>query len=119
MYSHRFFCSVAPKCVSPCDVLVAAVPTATVVAAAVSTVAMLVIVMIALHVGVIAEIVRKIRLDRTIARAADTAVELDTCTDKCHLSTAADPAADQYRYVLLREKSRKRAVTVSVRVNDL
>ena len=41
---------------------------ATVVAAAVSTVAVLVIVVVALDIRIIAEIVRKIRLDRCIAR---------------------------------------------------
>ena len=52
----------ADETVSPCDVLVAAmtaavVRTATVVAAAVSTVVLLVIVLVALDIGVIAEIV--------------------------------------------------------------
>ena len=97
----------------------AIVRAASVVAAAVSTVAVLVIVVVALDVRIIAEIVRKIRLDRCIARTADTAVELDACLRKSHLCATADTSADQYRYVLLREKSRKRAVTASVRVNDL
>ena len=82
------------------------------------TFSVLMVVVVALDVRIIAEIVRKIRLDRCIARTADTAVKLNACTCKCHLSTAADPAADQYRYILLCEKSRKCSVTASVRVND-
>ena len=62
---------------------------APVVAAAVSTVAILVVVVIALDVGVIAEIVRKIRLDRCIARTADTAVEFDARLRKRHLCATA------------------------------
>ena len=73
----------------------AVVRAATVVATAVSTVAVLVIVVVALDVGVIAEIVRKIRLDRCIARTADTAVELDARIGKCHLRTASDTSADK------------------------
>ena len=96
----------------------AVVRAATVVATAVSTVAVLVIVVVALDVRVIAEIVRKKRLDCCVASSADTAVELNACTCKCHLCTAANPAADQYRYILLCEKSRKRTVTATVRIHD-
>ena len=91
---------------------------ATVVATAVSTVAVLVIVVVALDVRIIAEIVRKIRLDCCVARTADTAVELDARLRKSHLCATADPAADQYRYILLCEKSRKRTVTATVRIHD-
>ena len=92
---------------------------ATVVAAAVRTIVMLVIVVVALDIRIIAEIVRKIRLDRCIARTADTSIELDTRIGKCHLRTASDAAADQNRHTLLRKESRKCSVTASVRVNDL
>ena len=67
---------------------------ATVVAAAVSIV-VLVIVVVTLDIRIIAEIVRKIRLDRCIARTADTAVEFDTRIGKCHLRTASDTTADK------------------------
>ena len=73
----------------------AVVRAATVVATAVSTVAVLVIVVVALDVRIIAEIVRKIRLDRYIARTADTAVELDTRIGKSHLCATADTSADE------------------------
>ena len=96
----------------------AIVRAATVVTTAVSTVAVLVIVVVALDVGVIAEIVRKKRLDCCIARTADTAVEFDARLRKRHLCATADTAADQYRYILLCEKSRKRTVTATVRIHD-
>ena len=73
----------------------AVVRAATVVAAAVSTACVLVIVVVALDVGVIAEIVRKIRLDRCIARTADTSIELDARLRKSHLRTASDTTADK------------------------
>ena len=60
--------------VSPFDILVAALIAAamlaaTVVAAAVSTLSMLVVVVVALDVWIIAEIIRKKRLDCRVARA--------------------------------------------------
>ena len=58
-------------------------------------IAVLVIVVVALDVRVIAEIVRKIRLDRCVARTADTSIELDTRIGKCHLCTASDATADK------------------------
>ena len=73
----------------------AVVRAATVVATAVSTATVLVIVVVALDIRIIAEIVRKIRLDRCIARTADIAVELDTRIGKCHLRTASDTTADK------------------------
>ena len=76
-------------------VTTAVVRAATVVAAAVSTACVLVCVVVALDVRIIAEIVRKIRLDRCIARTADTAVELDARLRKSHLRTASDTTADK------------------------
>ena len=92
---------------------------AAVISTIMPTFSMLMVVVVALDARIIAEIVRKIRLDRCIARTADTAEKPNACICESHLSTAADPAADQYRYVLLREKSRKCSVTASVRIHDL
>ena len=91
---------------------------ATVISTIMTPIAVLMVVVVALDVRVIAESVCKKRLDRLVARAADTAVELDARLRKSHLCTAADPATDQYRYILLCEKSRKRAVTATVRIHD-
>ena len=92
---------------------------ATVTTAGVSFFTMFVVVVIASDLGIEVQLIRKQCVNRIVARAADTAKKLNTRTRKSHLCATADTSADQYRYVLLREKSRKRAVTASVRVNDL
>ena len=91
---------------------------ATVVAAAVSTIVVLVIVVVALDIRIIAEIVRKIRLDRCIARTADTAVELDARLRKSHLCATADTSADENVSTDDRQKSRKCSVSLTVGVNN-
>ena len=68
---------------------------AAVISTIMPTFSMLMVVVVALDVRIIAEIVRKIRLDRRIARTADTSVELDTRIGKCHLRTASDTTADK------------------------
>ena len=68
---------------------------ATVISTIMPPITVLVIVVVALDVRIIAEIVRKIRLDRCIARTADTAVELDIRIGKCHLRAASDATADK------------------------
>ena len=90
---------------------------ATVVAAAVSTIAMLVVVVVALDVRIIAEIVRKIRFDRCIARTADTAIELDTRLRKSHLCATADASADENVSADDRQKSRKCSMSLSVGID--
>ena len=95
----------------------AVVRAATVVAAAVSTVTVLVIVVVALDVRIIAEIVRKIRLDRCIARTADTAVELDARLRKSHLCATADTSADENVSADDRQKSRKCSVSLTFGIN--
>ena len=90
---------------------------ATVVAAAVSTIVVLVIVVVALDVRIIAEIVRKIRLDRCIARTADTAIELDARLRKSHLCATADTSADENVSADDRQKSRKSSVSLSVGID--
>ena len=68
---------------------------AAVISTIMPTFSMLMVVVVALDVRIIAEIVRKIRLDRCIARTANTAVELDARICKCHLCTATDAATDK------------------------
>lgn len=87
--------------------------------AGVSFFAVLVIVMIASDFGIEVQFIGKQCIDSLITRATDTAVKLNTDIGKCHLRTASDAAADQYRYILLCEKSRKRAVTAATRIHDL
>ena len=95
----------------------AIVRAASVVAAAVSTVAVLVIVVVALDVRIIAEIVRKKRLDRCIARTANTAVELDARLRKSHLCATADTSADENVSADDRQKSRKCSVSLTFGIN--
>ena len=73
----------------------AVVRVATVISTIMTPIAVLVVVVVALDVRVIAEIVRKERLDCCVARTADTAVEFDTRIGKCHLRTASDTTADK------------------------
>ena len=95
----------------------AVMSTATVVAAAVSTIVVLVIVVVALDIRIIAEIVRKIRLDRCIARTADTAVEFDARLRKRHLCATADTSADENVSTDDRQKSHKCSVSLTVGVD--
>jgi hypothetical protein len=81
--------------------------------------AVLVVVVIASDLGIKTQLIGEECVHRFIARAADTAKQLDAGTRKCHLCAASDTAADEYRYVLLREKSCQRTVTATARVDDL
>ena len=98
-------------------VVTAIVRAASVVTAGMLTFAVLVIVVVALDVRIIAEIVRKIRLDRCIARTADTAVELDARLRKSHLCATADTSADENVSADDRQKSRKCSVSLTVGVD--
>ena len=73
----------------------AVVRVATVISTIMPPITVLVVMVIALDVGVIAEIVRKKRLDCCVASSADTSIELDTRIGKCHLRTASDATADK------------------------
>ena len=90
-------------------------------AAVISTImpafSMLMVVVVALDVRIIAEIVRKIRLDRCIARTADTAVEFDARLRKSHLCATADTSADENVSADDRQKSRKCSVSLTFGIN--
>ena len=92
---------------------------ATVVATAESTVAVLVTVVVARNIGVIAEVVRKKRLNCRVARTADTAVELDTSFGKCHLCATADAAADENVSADDLQKPSKRSVSLTIGIDHL
>ena len=90
-------------------------------AAVISTImpafSMRMVVVVALDARIIAEIVRKIRLDRCIARTADTAVELDARLCKSHLCATADTSADENVSADDRQKSRKCSVSPTFGIN--
>ena len=73
----------------------AALRAAAVISTIMTHIAVLMVVVIALDVGVIAEIVLKKRLYCCVASSADTSIELDTRIGKCHLRTASDATADK------------------------
>ena len=81
------------------------------------TFSMLTVVVVAPNVRIIAEIVRKIRLDRCIARTADTTVELDARLCKSHLCATADTSADENVSADDRQKSRKCSVSLTFGIN--
>jgi hypothetical protein len=81
--------------------------------------AVLVVVVIASDLGIEIQLIGKECAYRLITGAADTAKQLDAGTRKSHLCAASDTAADKYRYVLLREKSRQRTVTATARADHL
>ena len=83
------------------------------------TFSMLVIVVVALDVRIIAEIVSKIRLDRCIARTADTAVELDARLRKSHLCATADASADKDVSADDLQKPGKRSVSLTIGIDHL
>ena len=95
----------------------AVVRVATVIFTIMTPIAVLVVVVVALDVRVIAEIVRKIRLDRCVASSADTTVEFDTRIGKCHLRTTADTSADENISTDDRQKSHKCSVSLTVGVD--
>ena len=90
---------------------------AAVISTIMPTFSMLMIVVVALDVRIIAEIVRKIRLDRCIARTADTAAKLDARLRKSHLCATADTSADENVSADDRQKSRKCSVSLTFGIN--
>ena len=90
---------------------------AAVISTIMPTFSMLMVVVVALNVRIIAEIVRKILLDRCIARTADTAVELDARLRKSHLCATADTSADENVSADDRQKSRKCSVSLTFGIN--
>ena len=92
---------------------------ATVIPAGMRLVAVLVIVMIAMHVGLEVQISRKERSDRLVRIAADAAVQLDSAVCKRHLRASADSAANQHIRLDCRQNPRKRTVSRSVRADNL
>ena len=97
----------------------AVVCTATVVSAAVTALAVLVTVVVALDVGVIAEIICKKCLDCRVTRAADTAIELDACLCKSHLCATANASADKYVSADDLQKPSKRSVSLTIGIDHL
>ena len=98
--------------------MAAAAATATVIAAAM-TLAVVMIMMVATDIGIEIQSVCQEQSNRFVSIAADTAVELDAGLTQCHLSAAADTAANHHIHLQHMQKACQSAVAAAVCVNDL
>lgn len=76
------------------------------------------IVMIALYIGIIMKVVGKVCVNCRISVAGNTAKQLNTTFGKCNLCTASDAAADQDIRMQRAENIGKRAVPLTVGVDE-
>ena len=97
---------------------VAAMLSAAVAAAGVTRFAMLVVVVVAVNIGVIAQISAEQCVHRRVGFSADTAIELDARFGQCCLRTAADAAADQSVHAVLHQEACQCAVTAAVGIHN-
>ena len=100
------------------SISMAAMLTAAVVTAGVTSFAVLVVMVVTVNIGIVAQISAEQCAHRRISVPADTAVELDACFGQCRLRTAADATANQSVYTVLHQKACQCAVTTAVGVND-
>ena len=91
---------------------------AAVVAAGVTSFAVRMVMVIAVDVGVVAQISAEQCAHRGVSVPADTAVELDARLGQCCLCTAADASADQSVHTVLHQEACQCAVTTAIGVND-
>ena len=91
---------------------------AAVVTAGVTFLAVLVVMVVTVNIGIVAQISVEQCAHRRISVPADTAVELDARLGQCCLRTAADASADQSVYTVLHQEACQRAVTTAVGIND-
>ena len=79
----------------------AAMLAAAVVTAGVTFLAVLVVMVVTVNIGIVAQISVEQCAHRRISVPADTAVELDACFGQCCLRTAADASANQSVHTVL------------------
>ena len=91
---------------------------AAVVTAGVTSLAVLVVMVVTVNVGIVAQISVEQCAHRSISVPADTAVELDTRFGQSCLRTAADASANQSVHAVLHQEACQCAVTAAVGVND-
>ena len=96
----------------------AAMLAAAVVTAGVTFFAVLVVMVIAVNIGIMAQISAEQCVHRRVSVPTDTAVELDARFGECCLRTAADASADQSVHAMLHQEACQRAVTTAVGIND-
>ena len=92
--------------------------TAAVVTAGVTSFAMLVVMVVTVNIGIVAQTSAEQCAHCRVSVPADTAIELDTRLGQSCLRTAADAAADQSVHAVLHQEACQCAVTAAVGVND-
>ena len=91
---------------------------AAVVTAGVPSLAVLMVMVIAVNIGIVAQIYTEQCAHRRISVPADTAVELDARFGQSCLRTSADASANQSVHAVLHQEACQCAVTAAVGVND-
>ena len=97
---------------------VAAMLSAAVAAAGVTSLAMLVVVVVTVNIGIIAQISAEQCVHRRVSFPADTAIELNSRFGQCCLGTAADATADQSVHAVLHQEACQCAVTAAVGIHN-
>ena len=97
---------------------VAAMLSAAVAAAGVTARTVLVVVVVAVNIGIIAQIAAEQCAHRRVSFSADTAIELDSRFGQSCLGTAADAAANQRVHAVLHQEARQCAVTAAVGIHN-
>ena len=87
---------------------------AAVVTAAVTSLAVLMIMVVTVNIGIVAQTSVEQCAHRRVSVSADTAVELDARFGQCRLCTAADASADQYIDLVTGKKSGKSTVSNTI-----
>ena len=91
---------------------------AAVVTAGVTSFAVLVVMVVTVNIGIVAQTSAEQCAHRRVSVPADTSVELDTRLGQSCLRTTADASADQSVHAVLHQEACQCAVTAAVGVND-
>ena len=95
----------------------AAVLAAAVVTAGVTSLAVLMVMVVTVNIGIVAQTSVEQCAHRRISVPADTAVELDARFGECCLRTAADASANQSVHTVLHQEACQCAVTASIGID--
>ena len=96
----------------------AAMLAAAVVTAGVTSLAVLMVMVVTVNIGIIAQISAEQCVHCCVSVSADTAVELDARFGQRCLRSAADAAADQRIHAVLHQKTRQGTMAAAVGIND-
>ena len=91
---------------------------AAVVAAGVTSFAVLVVMVVTVNIGIVAQISAEQCAHRRVSVPADTTVEFDTRLGQSCLRTAADASANQSVHAVLHQETCQCAVTAAVGINN-